>query len=128
MLNASLALERLQEFERELLSHMRQEEELLLPIYQRAGRIAGGPVEFFTGEHKKMLLFLDRFKETLRQLEDQPPDLTRRIIHLFDEEALFKHLVEHHDQRERNILYPTLDRVTSEHERHALLSQLGVTT
>jgi hypothetical protein len=30
---------------------------------------------------------------------------------------MYKHLVEHHDRRERNILYPQLDRVTSEQER-----------
>lgn len=116
-----LALERLLDFERELLAHMQFEEERLLPVYQRAGRIPGGAIEFFTGEHKKMRLFLDRFKETLRQLDAQPPDLKRKIIKLFDDQAMFKHLVEHHDLREQNILYPTLDRVTSEDERQALL-------
>ena len=122
-LDVHLALERLLEFERQILSHMRDEEELLLPVYERAGRIPGGPVEFFTGEHKKMLEFLSRFKETLLRLTSQPANLKREVIKLFDQEATFKNLVEHHDQRERNILYPTLDRVTSEEERRQLLAR-----
>jgi iron-sulfur cluster repair protein YtfE (RIC family) len=117
---------RLQEFEHELRAHMQDEEEVLLPIYQRAGRVPGGAVEFFTGEHRKMLELLGRFNETLKQLEGRPPDLTRRVIKLFDEEATFKHVVEHHDLREQNILYPTLDRVTTEVERQELLNSLLV--
>ena len=42
---------------------------------------------------------------------------------MFDEQALFKHLMQHHDRREENILYPTLDKVTSEEERLELLSK-----
>jgi hemerythrin superfamily protein len=36
---------------------------------------------------------------------------------------MFKHLVEHHDLREQNILYPTLDRLTTEAERRDLLGR-----
>ena len=114
---------RLNEFEQELRKHMRDEEELLLPIYERAGKIPGGAVEFFTGEHRKMLEFLARFKATLAQLQASPGTLTRKIIKLFDEEAGFKSLSEHHDMREQNILYPTLDRITTDEEKRALLDQ-----
>jgi len=38
-----------------------------------------------------------------------------------------KHLLTHHDQREANILYPALDRVTSAAERRALLAACGIT-
>ncbi len=123
-LDLALALERLRTFERELRAHMQVEEELLLPIYQRAGPIPGGPVEFFTGEHQRMLQLLARFNESLQQLQAQPEDLTRRIIQLLDEEAMFKSLVQHHDAREENILYPTLDRVATEQEKQQLLKQL----
>src|SRR6185503_9449909 len=66
-LDISLAQERLKEFEDELLAHMRMEEDILLPVYQRAGRIPGGPVEFFTGEHKRMLEAVDRIKTALNR-------------------------------------------------------------
>jgi hemerythrin-like domain-containing protein len=70
-----------------------------------------------------MLEFLDRFTERLGRLKQDPTNLKREIIELFDEQALFKHLMQHHDMREENILYPTLDKVTSEEERWELLSK-----
>ena len=122
-LDLELALATLKEFERELRAHMRVEEDLLLPVYARAGRIQGGPVEFYTGEHKRMLEFLARFSEQLQALRLTYADLKRGIIGLFDQEAVFKQLMQHHDMRERNLLYPTLDKVTSETERRELLAQ-----
>jgi iron-sulfur cluster repair protein YtfE (RIC family) len=121
MLDLDLALERLDQFEMKLRDHMKHEEELLLPVYERAGKIPGGPAVFFTGEHRRMLEFLTRFRETLSRLLIERADLKRQIIALFDQEATFKSLVEHHDQRERNILYPALDRVTTDEERRRLL-------
>lgn len=70
-----------------------------------------------------MLAILDGFKETLPRLIDEGPEETRRqIIELFDQGYWFKQLLEHHDKRE-NILYPALDRVTSEEERKILLKE-----
>lgn len=120
-LDLPLALQRLRVYRRELLAHMRPEEEILLPRYVVGGVRPGGPLELFLGEHRKMLEFLDRFEATLERLRSEPGDLRRAIIALFDEQAMFKHLVEHHDLRERNILYPALDRVTTEAERRELL-------
>ncbi|HXG94666.1 MAG TPA: hemerythrin domain-containing protein [Blastocatellia bacterium] len=120
-LDIELALKRLREFTIELRAHMQVEEEVLLPVYERAGRIQGGPVEFYTGEHRKMLEFLARFVKKLEELKHGPANLKREVIELFDDEALFKHLMEHHDMREENIFYPTLDKVTDEEERGMLL-------
>lgn len=125
-LDLTLAAARLQAFERELQTHIRVEEELLLPVYQRAGRIPGGPIEFFTGEHQRLLAMLARFAETIEQLKHNQTDLDREVIRLFDAEAVFKSLMQHHDQRERNILYPKLDEVTEEAERAVLLEECRV--
>jgi hemerythrin-like domain-containing protein len=122
-LDVPRALERLQHYTRALHAHMQIEEELLLPIYQRAGTIPGGPPEFFLGEHRRMREFLGRFTARLQELESASPRLPRQIIQLFDEEATFKALCEHHDMRERNLFFPALDRVTTEAERQALLRQ-----
>lgn len=119
-----LALELLEKVEEGQREHIRVEEEILLPIYARAGRIPGGKPEFYKNEHQKMLLILDGFKEALPRLIDAGPEETRReIIELFDRGYWFKRLFEHHDKREENILYPALDRVTSEEERKALLKE-----
>jgi regulator of cell morphogenesis and NO signaling len=126
-LDVELARARLRQFEIPLRAHMRVEEELLLPVYERAGRIQGGSVELYIGEHRKMLQFLERFAEKLDELlegpKERPANLKREIIGLFDDEAVFKQLMQHHDMREQNILYPTLDNVSGEEERRDLLSR-----
>jgi hemerythrin-like domain-containing protein len=122
-LDLELAAERLLVYERELRAHMRAEEDLLMPVYERAGKIAGGPPQFFIGEHRRMLEFLARFAATLDELKKKGGDPARGVIRLFDEEATFKSLCDHHDMRERNIFFPALDRVTDEAERQELISR-----
>ena len=117
------AAERLRIYERELRAHMRAEEDLLMPVYERAGKIAGGPPEFFIGEHRRMLEFLARFDAALDELKEEGGDPARRVIRLFDEEAAFKNLCDHHDRREGAIFFPALDRVTGEAERGELISR-----
>src|SRR5215813_561854 len=68
-LDLELAAELLRIYERELRAHMRVEEDLLMPVYERAGKIAGGPPGFFIGEHRRMLEFLARFAATLDELK-----------------------------------------------------------
>jgi hemerythrin-like domain-containing protein len=122
-LDPELAAGRLRIYDRELRAHMQAEEDLLMPVYERAGKIAGGPPEFFIGEHRRMLEFLDRFAAALEELKEGSGDPARRVIRLFDEEAMFKSLCEHHDMRERNIFFPALDRVTDEAERRELIGR-----
>lgn len=124
-LDISCASEILKRYEAKLLTHMREEEELLIPLYQeRAGTIPGGPVELFLGEHKKMRRFVTEFHETLSRLvAETRARLRQAVIGLLDRQFMYKHLVEHHDLREKNILYPWLDRITSEEERARLLTQ-----
>ena len=43
-----------------------------------------------------------------------PQGISRRIIELFQREALSKHLMLHHEMREQNILYRILDKITEE--------------
>lgn len=126
-LDVDRAVEILWEYEAKLLAHMKNEEELLLPIYQqRAGKIPGGPVELFLGEHKKMRLFLQEFHKAIVQMAaEEPARLRRSVLALLDRQFMYKHLVEHHDLREKNILYPWLDRITSDEERARLLKKCG---
>jgi hemerythrin-like domain-containing protein len=118
------ALARLQDYQRALCRHMADEEELLLPLYrERAGPIPGGAPTLFLVEHQKMLQLLTGFQEQLTVLVEAPSDLKRQVLRLLDQESMFKHLVEHHDLREQNILYPTLDQITTAAERRELLSR-----
>lgn len=114
------ASELFQGFAEGLRAHIRVEEEWLLPVYERAPAVPGGAVDLFRSEHRKILAFLDRFGQDLARLPSGTPRLKRDVIALFDAEAQFKHLVEHHDRREQNILYPALDRMTTPSERSVL--------
>lgn len=121
--NSAIGILRL--YETKLLNHMQEEEQLLLPIYEaRTERIPGGPVELFLGEHKKMRGFIREFREALSRMRaEEGHRLRRSIIALMDRQFMYKHLVEHHDLREKNILYPWLDQITTGQERFSLLKQ-----
>ncbi|MBI2087908.1 MAG: hemerythrin domain-containing protein [Deltaproteobacteria bacterium] len=126
-LDIQSAMSILGRYEGKLLAHMRDEEALLLPVYQaRTKDVPGGPLELFLGEHRKMRGFIEEFHATLAQLCAQDGStLKRSVIGLLDRQCMYKHLVEHHNLREKNILYPWLDRITSEEERAELLVRCG---
>ena len=112
-------------YEANLRLHIKDEEDLLIPTYgARASDIPGGAVEFFTGEHKKILGFVAEFHKMLIPLRNQKTlRLKHAIIRLLDREAMYKGLLGHHHAREHNVLYPWLDWLTSDEERERLLAQ-----
>jgi hemerythrin-like domain-containing protein len=119
-LDLRAASDALQAYEAELLIHMRDEEEWMIPLYrERAEAPVGGAAEIFLGEHNKLRQFLALFKEELVKLESAK-DLERGVLFLLDSQHLFKRLLVHHDHRERKMLYPLLDQVTTEAERKTL--------
>ena len=122
--NFRTAFERLCEYESALLAHMRDEEEVLLPIYaERATPERGGRADFFLLEHEKMRRLLAHFREQLPRLYELP-EPSRALIKLLDQETTYKHLVEHHDEREERHLYPALEQFTTDAEREDLLARL----
>ncbi len=117
------ATERLNSFTQRLSRHIWEEETVLLPVFERAGPIAGGSPALFTGEHKRLQEMLDDFKKCLASLSQGPAERKRGTLWLLDREATFKNLMAHHDLREANIFYPTLDRVTSDAERREIIAR-----
>jgi hemerythrin-like domain-containing protein len=115
----------LRAYESQLSLHLADEDNLLIPIYEaRTADVPGGAVELFSGEHEKVKPFIAEFHDRLnrlRAMNDLP--LKQQIIKLFDRQAIFKGLLEHHHAREQNILFPWLDRVTSSEEKASLLGQ-----
>jgi iron-sulfur cluster repair protein YtfE (RIC family) len=127
MRNVAGARVQLARFRSLLVPHMRMEDVLLLPLYHtRAPKIPGGGIELFTAEHKKIIKTLGELDERLAHLEAtaeaELPEracrpLLRGVIAMLDREYLFKDLLAHHDLREKNVLYPQLDTLTTEEER-----------
>ena len=115
----------LDRYETNLLAHMKDEEESLIPIYSgRISDVPGGAVELFLGEHKKIRRFVAEFHDTLKNIRAKKAlELKHQIIALLDREAMYKGLLSHHHARERNTLFPWLDLLTSAQERASLLGQ-----
>ena len=118
------ALAALEEFEAALSSHIKDEEELMIPIYlQRADAPIGAAADIFLGEHEKLRQYLELFKAEMRKLK-HAEDLERAVLFLIDSQHIFKRLLVHHDMRERKFLYPILDEVTTDGEREKLFCAL----
>lgn len=110
------------EYEAALGRHMRFEEEEILPIYRRLDPPPKGcPAEFFTGEHKRLREFLMRIKRKISGL-GKGKKREEKILKLLDLEWAYKNLMQHHDSREKNVLYPSLDRLVTAAERRGILS------
>ena len=125
-LDLSTALDALEAYETELLAHIQDEEELMIPLYrERAEAPVGGTAEIFLGEHDKLRQFLVLFKEELAKME-RLEDLERGVLFLLDSQHIFKRLLVHHDNRETKMLYPLLDQITTEQEREDLFELLRV--
>jgi hemerythrin-like domain-containing protein len=123
-LNLEHAADLLDQYERDLLAHIRDEEILMMPLYEeRAIAPTGGAAEIFFGEHEKLRQFLVLFREQLEKLKFED-DLERGVLFLIDSQHLFKRLLVHHDTREKKMLYPLLDQVTTEAERQTLFAGL----
>ena len=120
----SLALTKLEEYETLMLDHMWDEEQILLPIFEkRAEAPIGGSADIFRNEHSKIRQYLELFKAEFEKLW-AADDREKAIIFLLDSQTTFKRLLVHHDTRERKFLYPILDEVTTESERVSVFEEL----
>jgi iron-sulfur cluster repair protein YtfE (RIC family) len=115
-LDLMAASDALEAYTIELFAHMQDEEEWMIPMYRERA-------EIFLGEHDKMRQYLLLFKEELTKMAEVE-DLERAVIFLLDSQHIFKRLLVHHDTREKKMLYPLLDQVTTEQERESLFALL----
>ncbi len=118
----SWAVEVLEAYQDLLRLHMRHEEELLFPIFERPPAHPRWPLVLYTGQHKKMLALLERILEALR---NQSQDTMTRafVIRVLELETTYKHLGEHHDGAERQGFFPALDAKSSDTERTLLVER-----
>jgi hemerythrin-like domain-containing protein len=126
LLDFDAALELLEIHWQLLLCHMRHEEELLLPVFDRAGPVKKWPRVLYTGQHEKMRGMLEHIRESASELcRERPLRPRRSVIRLLDYETTYKHLVEHHEGAERDGLFPIADSVATPEERRELLERFA---
>jgi iron-sulfur cluster repair protein YtfE (RIC family) len=119
----SRALAIIQSFADELNRHIDYEEHRLLPLYaDKSAETAGGTLEIFQAEHRKLreeIAKLSRLTEELQKSQD----VAGSILTLLDEETRFKGLLHHHATREQNLLFPRLEARTTDEEREMWLAR-----
>ena len=106
-------------FKSELERHIIWEEDILFPVFERKTGIKdGGPTSVMRIEHIEIKKYLQEIKRKLHVKKIQDP--------CKEEVALFK-VLESHNQKEENILYPGIDNLTSEQEKELLIKQMSAT-
>jgi hemerythrin-like domain-containing protein len=96
---------------RAVARHIDVEEREILPLYrERVPPQPGGDADLIVAEHRKIEAYLKRFREQMAAWRAQPPS-PREVLALLDLQSQFKHLMDHHDRRERSFLYPALERM-----------------
>ena len=116
------AVAALTKFQSALEKHVDFEERRLLPLYaDKAAETAGGTLEIFQAEHRKLRESVHSFLQKTELLYTSH-DLPGAILKLLTEETTFKSLFEHHAIREQRQLFPRLDERTTPEERELWLS------
>ncbi len=104
-------------FKSELERHIIWEEDILFPVFERKTGIKdGGPTSVMRIEHIEIKKYLQEIKRKLHVKKIQDP--------CKEEVALFK-VLESHNQKEENILYPEIDNLTSEQEKEQMIKQMS---
>lgn len=94
--------------------HIAEEEADLLPIYATLGEAPrGGSAEVLHTEHQKILKGLERMELLMVDFEALDVVRPRDVLEMLERESTFKHLMEHHDLRERRFFFPALEAWSS---------------
>lgn len=111
---AASALDR---FVRALEAHFDAEESILFPRFEAATGMAGGPTQVMRGEHAEMRSALERMRGALaaRDADDYSGESETLLI-----------LMQQHNMKEENILYPMCDaHLQGENLQPALQARIG---
>jgi hypothetical protein len=120
------ALARLLELRRAIEEHIDEEERLFGRLFAERNEVRGIPLELFVGEHRHLRSWLVEFEAATRRLDANSPTVRADVIELLDDEVLFKTFFRHHDEREKNLLYPAFDSSTPLEARRKLLDRFYV--
>jgi hemerythrin-like domain-containing protein len=118
------ALHLLKKFQELQIQHIRDEEELLIPLYQKhiSPLPPGGAIEFYLREHRQIERLIDRLFVRLNSWTG-PSDV--KLVEQFDLCFRFKDLIDHHDARERVFMYRLLDQKLSAAKQRDIMDRFS---
>jgi len=119
---------RLAAFTGHLEHHINAEEEIFdawfahtTDVTRTEPSMGRAPVDLFTGEHKHFRAMLREFARDAERIDASDAECDERLLQLLEAEATFKEFFRHHDERERNLLYPVFDERIPAAQRDELL-------
>ena len=114
------AKELLLSYQRAVLAHMRDEDELILPRFADSGAAPRGSLDLLADDHETIKRMVAQFLVRVDEVARDPTP--RAVIGLITEQAAYKDLMARHDQQEREVLYPSLDRIVATAEQRTALA------
>lgn len=109
------AKEAFKAFHSGLERHIAWEEEILFPTFEKKTENAGGPTQVMRLEHQQIRGCLGVISEKLARGEGD----TNK------DEADLLSVLEQHNYKEENILFPMLDQITSQDERTRIFDEMN---
>lgn len=119
--NVMLASIRFDEFQAGLLRHIKMEEEVLIPAYEKKTEITMGPTHIMRVEHQEIQGFLKKMVDLLNEAKIEGLSKREAIKELGNQIHEYLKL---HIQKEEGILYPSSDQVIQGKEREELILQM----
>lgn len=94
-------------FNNGLKRHIVWEEDILFPLFEKkSGMSENGPTSVMREEHRRIGQLLERIHEKVRRADPSTDD---------DEEMLLE-VLEAHNLKEEEVLYPAIDQITTQKE------------
>jgi len=115
--NPALAIPTAEKFRLGLLRHIVWEEEILFPIFdEKSGMQGGGPTAVMCSEHR-------RIKELLEEIA---AGLTgNELAGIAEPENELTGILQSHNRKEENILYPSIDALLTDDERAQVFTRMA---
>jgi len=108
------AVRAFQEFKTGLEQHIVWEEEILFPAFEHKTGMTDGPTQVMRWEHQQIRAFLEAIAGKLAAGANT----------IADDEAGLLAVLESHNHKEENILYPMIDQVTDGAERAKMFAEM----
>ena len=104
------------DFKSGLQTHIAWEEDILFPIFEReTGMRDVGPTAVMRMEHRQIKNFLDEIDRKV---------LAGELEGIDEVENNLLEVLESHNNKEENILYPAIDNLTSEQEKERAIARM----
>lgn len=96
--------------------HLAQEEEKILPLFDKPGLKRQWGRDLYLAEHRKLNVLIAEVDQSLKALEGRDHLQPKDVIEILDEERRLKGLEEHHHHREEQDLLPVVARLPEAQE------------